>query len=86
MAIQTLYCTYDILIKSQKEDKMATNEGQDVKGQGHDDGDHDLLVNGSNSEDVVNGVRNTEPRSDKVKFTSNSIESQFRLHVHSRFY
>ena len=86
MAIQTLYCTYEILSKNQKEDKMATNEGQHVKGQGHDNGDHDLLMNGSNGEDVVNGVKITEPRSDKVKFTSNSIESQFQLNVHLRLY
>ena len=79
MAIQTLYCTYDVLSKNQKEDKMATNEGQDVKGQGHDHGDNDLLMNGSNGEDVVKGVRITEPRSDKVKFTSKSI-------AHIRFY
>ena len=56
---------------------MATSEGQDVKGQGHDHGDHDLLVNGSNGEDVVNGFKITEPRSDKVKLTSYFIESPF---------
>ena len=77
MAIQTLYCTYDILSRNQKEYKMATSEGQDVvKGQGHDHGDHDLLMNGSNGEDVVNGVKITEPSSDKVKFTSNSISQK----------
>ena len=46
---------------------MATNEGQDVKGQGQDHGDHDLLMNGSSNEDVMNEVKITGSRPDQVK-------------------
>ena len=54
---------------------MATNEGQEVKGQGYDHGDNDLLMNESNSEDIMNDVKISEHLPDKVIFTSNSILS-----------
>ena len=52
MAIQTLYCMYDIVSKGQKDDKMQDCEkGQTGQGQGQND--HDLLSNGGDNEDVV---------------------------------
>ena len=44
---------YDIVSRSQKDDKMDTDKGHTDQGQGQDESGHDLLSNGGNNDAIV---------------------------------